>query len=147
MMTQTMTKRPESDRNALMMTDNECAAETRFWTPALIMIVLLYAGCQSAALHFPRCVAWPLHDPSARVARVRTGIDPNAARWSELAQLPGIGETLARHIVALREQRRTVHDDVPSVFKRPIDLARVKGIGDKKVHRMQRFLRFRDGDD
>lgn len=60
-------------------------------------------------------------------------IDINQATWSEWAQLPGIGETLARRIVAERES------DGP--FKSIDDLRRVKGIGAKTLEKMRPHLR------
>jgi competence protein ComEA len=59
-------------------------------------------------------------------------VDINKADFGELTQVPGIGETLARRIVALRAQNGpfTDHDD----------LLRVKGIGRKTLDRMRPFL-------
>lgn len=58
-----------------------------------------------------------------RVARFQ--VDVNRADWPELAQLPGIGETLARRIVESRGQ------DGP--FRDHQDLRRVRGIGPKTL--------------
>jgi hypothetical protein len=44
------------------------------------------------------------------------GIDPNTAQWFELAQLPGIGESLARKIVAFRESARRPPEFQRSIF-------------------------------
>ena len=60
-------------------------------------------------------------------------VDPNRASWPELAQLPGIGETLAKRIV----EARTVggpfvdHEDLR---------VRVKGIGRVKLETMRPYL-------
>jgi competence protein ComEA len=59
-------------------------------------------------------------------------VDVNSATWPELAQLPGIGETLARRIVDSREQ------DGP--FSDPKDLRRVRGIGPKTLQRLRPYL-------
>ena len=59
-------------------------------------------------------------------------VDINKADWPELAQLPGIGETLARRIV---DSRRT---DGP--FVDHDDLRRVRGIGPKTVGRLRQYL-------
>jgi competence protein ComEA len=56
----------------------------------------------------------------------------NSATWVEWAQLDGIGETLARRIVADREQR--------GPFATPEDLLRVKGIGPKTLEKMRPHL-------
>jgi len=59
-------------------------------------------------------------------------VDINIARWPELAQLPQIGETLARRIVELRE------DEGP--FIDHSDLMRVRGIGPRTLQRIQPYL-------
>ncbi len=59
-------------------------------------------------------------------------VDLNAADWPELAQTPGIGETLARRIVAERLARGPYRDHQ--------DLLRVKGIGPKTLERMRPYL-------
>jgi competence protein ComEA len=62
----------------------------------------------------------------------RFQVDVNAAGWPELAQLPKVGETLARRIVASRGAagRFVDHDD----------LLRVNGIGPRTLERMKPFL-------
>jgi competence protein ComEA len=59
-------------------------------------------------------------------------IDINRATWVEWAQLDGIGETLARRIVADREQR--------GPFSSVNDLIRVRGIGRVKLEAMRPHL-------
>jgi competence protein ComEA len=59
-------------------------------------------------------------------------IDPNTASWPELAALPGIGETLARRIVAHRQKSGPFSD---------VDmLQEVKGVGPKKLQEARPFL-------
>ena len=60
-------------------------------------------------------------------------VDINRADWPELAQLPGIGETLSKRIVSSRETRGPFvdHDD----------LRRVRGIGPKTLEKMRPYLR------
>lgn len=60
-------------------------------------------------------------------------LDPNTANWVEWMQLPEIGETLARRIVADREQR--------GPFRSIDDLDRVHGIGPKTVAKVRPWLR------
>jgi len=72
----------------------------------------------------------------------RTGIDPNVARWFELAQLPSVGRSVAHRIVEFRRHLRTVDGGDGLVFHAPADLAQVKGIGPKTVQRIGPFLRF-----
>jgi competence protein ComEA len=59
--------------------------------------------------------------------------DINSADWTELMQLPDIGESLAKRIVESRERqgRFTSHDD----------LDRVRGIGPKTLDRIRPYLR------
>lgn len=59
-------------------------------------------------------------------------VDVNQAEWPELAQLPDIGEVLARRIVASRE--------VDGPFRSPEDLTRVRGIGPRRLARMNKYL-------
>ena len=59
-------------------------------------------------------------------------VDLNQAEWPELAQLPGIGETLAKRIVASRQEQ--------GPFLSPNDLQRVQGIGPRKFEQMLPYL-------
>lgn len=59
-------------------------------------------------------------------------VDANTATWPELAQLPEIGEILARRIVETREA------DGP--FRTREDLMKVSGIGRVKLSRMSPHL-------
>jgi competence protein ComEA len=63
----------------------------------------------------------------------RFTVDINRADWPELAQIPGVGETLARRIVAAREEQGPFADHE--------DLRRVRGIGPRTLDRMKPFLR------
>ena len=63
---------------------------------------------------------------------VRFEVDVNTASWPELAQLPEIGETLARRIVETRE------NDGP--FLDHSDIMRVRGIGPRTLERIQPYL-------
>ena len=59
-------------------------------------------------------------------------VDINSAQWPELAQLPDIGEVLARRIVETREAQ--------GPFRSQQDLLRVRGIGRVKLLRMAPHL-------
>ncbi len=63
---------------------------------------------------------------------IRFEIDINQADWPELAQLPGIGATLARRIV----EHRQTHGP----FAHPEDLRQVRGIGPKKLEGIRPHL-------
>ncbi len=59
-------------------------------------------------------------------------LDINTATWVEWTQLDGIGETLARRIIADREER--------GPFRHPADVGRVRGIGPKLLEKILPFL-------
>ena len=59
-------------------------------------------------------------------------VNINKAEWPELAELPDVGETLARRIV---ESRKTVGD-----FRDHNDLRRVRGIGPRTLEKMKPYL-------
>lgn len=59
-------------------------------------------------------------------------VDINQAPWPELAQLPGIGETLAKRIVASRETEGPFVDHG--------DLRRVRGIGPRTLEQLRPYL-------
>jgi len=69
----------------------------------------------------------------AKPRNARFEVDVNTAGWPELAQLPGIGETLARRIVQSRQE------DGPYLDHQ--DLTRVQGIGSRTVEKIRPFLR------
>jgi competence protein ComEA len=62
----------------------------------------------------------------------RFQVDVNAASWPELAQLPNVGEVLARRIVDSRQTGGRFVDNE--------DLLRVNGIGPRTLERMQPYL-------
>lgn len=80
----------------------------------------------------------------ALVRRVEQQIDPNTAPWPELARLPGIGEVLARRIVAYREERRAGPggERLAAVFSKVEDLDPVHGIGPKTLDQLAEGLKF-----
>lgn len=59
-------------------------------------------------------------------------VDINEADWPELAELPGVGETIARRIVATRRDRGPFADHN--------DLSRVPGIGPRTLERVRPYL-------
>ena len=59
-------------------------------------------------------------------------VDINKAEWPELAELPDIGETLARRIV---DSRAT-----GGAFRDHDDLRRVRGIGPRTLEKMKPYL-------
>ncbi|MEE2679036.1 MAG: helix-hairpin-helix domain-containing protein [Myxococcota bacterium] len=72
--------------------------------------------------------------PAAEMDPTLTGVvNVNTASSEELQLLPGIGETRARALVALRKRR--------GGFKTLEELKEVKGIGAAGLERMRPFLR------
>ncbi len=69
-----------------------------------------------------------------------TRVNPNTASWMELTRLPGIGEVMAKRIVAYREENRSPGGN--PIFRSPEDLDRVKGIGAKTISAIRDQLRF-----
>lgn len=59
-------------------------------------------------------------------------VDVNQAEWAELAQLPGVGETIARRIVESRQTQGPFLDHS--------DLQRVKGIGPRTIESLRGYL-------
>jgi competence protein ComEA len=68
----------------------------------------------------------------ARPLTARYLVDINSAQWPELAELPELGETLARRIVESRV--------VEGPFADHRDLLRVNGIGPRTLERLQPYL-------
>lgn len=73
-------------------------------------------------------VEWEKGEP--REARFLVNV--NTAEWPELSQLPEIGETLARRIIAHREEN--------GPFLCPDDLMKVHGIGPKTLDLLRPLL-------
>lgn len=61
-------------------------------------------------------------------------VDINSAGKAELMQLPGVGETTANDILAVRAER--------GGFESADDLQQVNGLGPKRVQALQPYLRF-----
>jgi DNA uptake protein ComE-like DNA-binding protein len=126
--------------------DNEGLLARRRLFAALAVLTLTFGMCAAATLHYARRITWPIQAATVNSQRVQTGIDPNTAEWFKLAQLPRIGETVAKRIVAEREAHSSEIGHDRPVFRKPSDLTRVRGIGDKTILRLAPFLRFSDTD-
>jgi|SRR3954467_8975087 competence protein ComEA len=59
-------------------------------------------------------------------------VDLNKAEWPELAEMPNVGETLARRIVESRQTQGRYKDHA--------DLLRVRGIGQRTLERLKPYL-------
>ena len=99
----------------------------------LSVAVLLMAGAASMG-----CYLWiqsrggVIDIDRADPLEARFQVDVNQAQWPELAQLPGIGEVLARRIVDSRVEAGDFTD---------LDsLRRVRGIGPRTIERLRPYL-------
>jgi competence ComEA-like helix-hairpin-helix protein len=68
-------------------------------------------------------------------------VNPNEAASVSLARLPGIGWVRAAMIVAYRERFVQEHERA-TAFRRPEDLAVIRGIGPATVEKMRPWLQF-----
>ena len=73
-------------------------------------------------------------NPGVQKKDIKPGvkININSALPADLALLPGIGEVMAERIIEYRESN--------GKFKKPEDLMKVKGIGEKKFEKIKDFL-------
>jgi len=63
---------------------------------------------------------------------LKHSININTADQTELERLPGIGPSTAKKIIRFREQ--------VGRFKKPSDIKKVKGIGDKKFKKIEPYI-------
>lgn len=97
---------------------------------------MVAAGLLLMAVHWIRLSDWgsrPIDIEQLPAGNYRYEIDVNSATWVEWAQFEGVGETLARRIVADREAR--------GAFETVDDLLRVKGLGRKRLETIRDHLR------
>jgi competence protein ComEA len=76
----------------------------------------------------------PAATPEAAALRDGRPMAINRARAEELELLPGVGPSLAKRIVAARDQG--------GPFRAAADLLRVKGIGKRTQEKLSQFLSF-----
>jgi competence protein ComEA len=102
----------------------------------LVVFVVLYCSCSSFSSTDPVSVekgAATVHESTAFDVRNQSYlVDINSANEHELRLLPGIGEVMARKIVAER--------DANGPFQSFEDIERVPGIGKKKRETLEPFL-------
>ena len=110
----------------------------RFWLrrgDQVFVGTLLSVAVALVFVHWLRLSDWGRQ--TVEVDRLPSGeyqyaVDINEATWVEWAQFDGIGETLARRIVADRQSN--------GPFEGIDDLRRVKGIGPKKLAQIRPYL-------
>jgi len=74
----------------------------------------------------------PANEPAQAASALPQPVDLNAATYSELVRLPGIGPVMAKRIIEYR--------DANGAFKRLPDLRKVKGIGAKTYQKLAPLL-------
>ena len=113
-------------------------ATSSFWlshSDQAIFAVVLFVMLALLAAYWLRVTRWgtvPIEIDRLPQRQVEYRIDVNSATWVEWGQLDGIGDALARRIVADREQN--------GPFRSIDDLRRVRGIGPKTLERMRPWL-------
>ncbi|MCU0963131.1 MAG: helix-hairpin-helix domain-containing protein [Pirellulaceae bacterium] len=118
------TPRAPNPRSLLRAADQvtvACLVTTGFL--AILLHGCLLAAFRQQRIEFDRAPPLELHFQ----------IDVNHAPWPELTLLPGIGETLARRIVAHRVQH--------GPFRSVEQLEDVPGIGPKTMRRIGKYLK------
>ena len=104
----------------------------------LVVSVLVVSSLVLMAAHWARLSGWGTQPIEIdRIPRTPVGfrLDLNTTNWVELSQLEGIGPTLARRIIADREENGR--------FDRVDELQRVRGIGPRTVARLKPWLTVR----
>lgn len=98
---------------------------------ASILVMAVLSGAAYFGIQKMRSIDYIDIDQAPSV-EYRFLVDVNQADWSELAQLPGIGETLAKRIVQSRKMQGPFLDHS--------DLQRVQGIGPRTVETLRGYL-------
>lgn len=98
---------------------------------ASILVMAVLSGVAFFGIQKMRSIDYIDIDEAPSV-EYRFLVDVNQADWPELAQLPGIGETLAKRIVQSREMQGPFLDHS--------DLQRVRGIGPRTVDSLRSYL-------
>lgn len=105
-------------------------------TDQIVVGTLLIALVALLSVHWLRLSRWgaaPIEVTSQQPREYFYSLDINQASWVEWAQLEGIGEKLAKRIVADRNERGS--------FRDASDVGRVRGIGAKLIDKLKPFLR------
>jgi len=97
----------------------------------VVLALVVVAGVAYRALSYWRVGAEPLAPVPEAAPTYRVNV--NAADWVTLALVPGLGETLAKRIVAQRERSGGRFDALD-------DLLAVKGIGAKTLASLRPYL-------
>ena len=129
-----------TERSLPIERDERAADEPApFWLrrgDQLVLAVLCSALLVLSLWHWASLSGWgmrPVEVDRHPSRQYEFRIEINSATWVEWIQLPNIGETLARRIIADREER--------GPFESVEDLQRVKGIGPKTIENLRPYLR------
>jgi len=121
-------------------TDTEPWGWTRQHTLGIALI--LTATLVFLAINYARN-PWRLDDPlvivNGQPVALDQQLDPNSAPWPSLARLPHVGETLARRLVAYRQENAAA-DGI--VFHNLDDLEKIGGFGPKTREGLREYLKF-----
>ena len=116
-----------------MMTATRQTERTMRWSGVLLLIGLLvwHGGMSLRVAASTSGAAWHQHlDAALRV-------DPNVATHEALQRLPGVGEVLARRLIAWRRRH--------GPFTAASDLEHVAGIGQTLRRSLEPYLEFNHG--
>jgi competence protein ComEA len=97
---------------------------------ALVLIALAGMGVYWVVQGGPRGELIEIDRAEPLTARYL--VDINKAEWPELAEVPNLGESLARRIVDSRKTQ--------GAYKANDDLLRVRGIGQRTLERLKPYL-------
>jgi competence protein ComEA len=97
---------------------------------ALVLLALVALGCYYLA--HGGCRGELIDIEHAAPRRAKFLVDINRANWPEFAQLPGVGETLAKRIVKARSEH--------GPFRDQRQLLDIPGIGPSTLARMEPYL-------
>jgi hypothetical protein len=100
-----------------------------------ILALVLVAGVVWRAVAYYRLGAAPLEAIPAAPPTYRVNV--NAADWITLSVVPGLGETLSKRIVEVRDKR--------GGFKALDELRDVRGISDRTLAKLRPYLFIGDG--
>jgi len=112
--------------------------KTGFWlthADQFVLALLMAVMLGLLAAYWVRLTRWgtvPVEIEHLEPRQLDFRLEVNSATWVEWGQLDGIGDALARRIVADREQN--------GPFRSIDDLRRVKGIGPKTLEKLRPWL-------
>ena len=130
---------PSSGSAAPLVVDRQANDSAPLWlrrTDQIVVGTLLVALLVLLTIHWLRLSRWgsvSIEVTSHEPREYFYSLDINTASWVEWAQLDGIGEKLAKRIVADRDER--------GPFRDASDIGRVRGIHLKQLESMKPFLR------